>query len=79
VVVVVVVVIGDEGIEQACSSTRVLGWTGWAASQCLRVRWKRSTLPQVVGWLGLAFWTTPRHRGSVSSPLRAPLGRTGGW
>ena len=30
----------------------VAGWSGWARSQVLRVWWKRSTLPQVVGWLG---------------------------
>ena len=33
---------------------------GWARSQFFRVCWKRSTLPQVVGWLGREFfWWTP--------------------
>ena len=34
----------------------VAGWSGWARSQALRVCWKRSTLPQVVGWLGREFF-----------------------
>ena len=37
--------------SRAWSSAIVAGW-GWARSQALRVCWKRSTLPQVVGWLG---------------------------
>jgi hypothetical protein len=57
----------------AGSSATVLGWTGWAASNFLRVCWKRSTLPQVVGWLGLEFfWATAsvvvRPRGRCSRP-----------
>jgi hypothetical protein len=28
---------------------------GWAASHFLRVWWKRSTFPQVVGWPGVEF------------------------
>ena len=54
---------------------------GWAASQRLRVWWKRSTLPQVVGWLGREFfWVTPRRASSVSKPLRPPsaAGEAGG-
>ena len=47
---------------------------GWAVSQRLRVWWKRSTLPQVVGWFGrLFFWMTPRLSRRVSKPLRPPL------
>ncbi len=55
------VVVGDEGVERVCSSAIVAGWLGWACSHFFRVCWKRSTLPQVVGWFGLEFfWTTPR-------------------
>jgi hypothetical protein len=60
--------------SRACSSATVAGWSGWAASHFLRVCWKRSTLPQVVGWLGRAFfWATPRRRSSASRALRPPL------
>nr|WP_285691100.1 hypothetical protein [Actinoplanes sp. NBRC 103695] len=34
----------------ACSWVMVPGWGVWARSHFLRVCWKRSTLPQVVGW-----------------------------
>ena len=41
----------------------VAGWTGWARSQFFMVCWKRSTFPQVVGWLGREFfWTTFQAR-----------------
>jgi hypothetical protein len=60
--------------SRACSSATVAGWMGWAASHFLGVCWKRSTLPQVVGWLGRAFfWATPRRRSSASRALRPPL------
>ena len=50
------------------------GAAGWAVSQRLRVWWKRSTLPQVVGWLGrLFFWVTWSASRRVSKPLRPPL------
>src|SRR5215211_736533 len=56
------------------SSAIVAGWSGWARSHVLRVCWKRSTLPQVVGWFGREFfWTMPRRRSSDSRPLRPPL------
>jgi hypothetical protein len=48
------VVEGDEGVEQALQ-LEDRGGGGWLASQDVRVCWKRSTLPQVVGWLGLEF------------------------
>ena len=69
-----VVVLVGERVEQGCSCVTVLGWWGWAASHFLRVCWKRSTLPQVVGWLGLAFFcATCRRRSSASRALRPPL------
>ena len=47
---------------------------GWASSQRLRVWWKRSTLPQVVGWFGREFfWMMPRLSRRCSKPLRPPL------
>ena len=36
-----------------CSWAMVAGWRGWVRSHFFRVCWKRSTFPQVVGWLGL--------------------------
>ena len=36
--------------SRACSAAMVVGWWDWAASQFLRVCWKRSAFPQVVGW-----------------------------
>ncbi len=51
----------------------VAGW-GWRRSQALRVCWKRSIFPQVVGWLGLEFfWMMPRRRSWVSNALRPPM------
>src|SRR5690606_41008596 len=39
----------------------------------LVAHWNRSTLPQVVGWLGWEFfWVMPRLRSSCSTPLRVP-------
>jgi hypothetical protein len=35
-----------------CSSA-IVAARGWSVSHFLRVWWKRSTLPQVVGWLGV--------------------------
>ena len=47
---------------------------GWAPSHCFSVCWNRSTLPQVVGWLGREFfWVTRRWRSSASKP-REDLG-----
>ena len=48
---------------------------GWAVSHLLRVWWKRSTLPQVVGWLGRLFFCDDAEacRAGVSKPLRPPL------
>ena len=44
---------------------------GWARSQRFMVCWKRSTLPQVVGWLGREFfWRTRSRTSSFSRPLR---------
>lgn len=44
---------------------------GWARSHFFMVCWKRSTLPQVVGWLGREFfWRTRSRASSFSSPLR---------
>ncbi len=46
----------------------------WLRSHFLRVWWKRSTLPQVVGWLGREFFYVMfRSASSVSSGLRPPL------
>ncbi|MFC5833628.1 hypothetical protein [Nonomuraea insulae] len=46
---------------------------GWARSQFFMVCWKRSTLPQVVGWLGVEFFCrTCRRRSSCSKALRPP-------
>lgn len=58
---------------KACSAVRVVGWWGWAASQFFIVCWKRSTFPQVVGWLGrLFFCVIPRRRSSCSRAVRPP-------
>jgi hypothetical protein len=58
----------------------VAGWTGWRRSHFLRVCWNRSTLPQVVGWLGLLFFCTMFSRRSSTSsmvrPPRPPANRT---
>ena len=52
----------------------VVGWTGWARSHFFMVCWNRSTLPQVVGWLGREFfWTTCQARSWCSKALRAAL------
>src|SRR5262249_41612171 len=54
-------------------SAMVAGWWGRARSQAFMVCWNRSTLPQVVGWLGREFfWMMPSRRSSVSKPLRPP-------
>jgi hypothetical protein len=70
-----VVVVGvDEGVEQDLQGGEG-GWLclGWAWSQFFIVCWKRSTLPQVVGWLGREFfWVIPRRASSVSRPVRPP-------
>src|ERR687892_50061 len=56
------------------SSAIVAGWSGWERSHFFMVCWKRSALPQVVGWLGRELcWITPRRRSSASSSLRPPL------
>jgi len=56
-----------------CSSVMVAA-RGWPVRAFLRVWWKRSTLPQVVGWLGVELiWRTPRRCSSASYLLRPPL------
>ncbi len=56
-----------------CSSAMVAA-RGWLVSHFLSVWWKRSTFPQVVGWLGVELiWVTPRRCSSASKPLRPPL------
>jgi len=49
------------------------GWSGWARSQFFIVCWKRSTFPQVVGWLGREFfWTTFQSRSCLLEAVAAP-------
>jgi hypothetical protein len=68
------VVLVGERVEQGLQLRGGAGLDGLAASHFLRVCWKRSTLPQVVGWLGREFfWVTPRRRSSASRALRPPL------
>jgi hypothetical protein len=56
-------------------SVVVCGWTGWARSHFFMVCWNRSTLPQVVGWLGREFfWTGPR---AAPARSRGRCGRPG--
>src|SRR5688500_15758678 len=43
---------------RACNWLMVVGWAGWARSHFFIVCWNRSTLPQVVGWLGREFFCT---------------------
>ena len=44
---------------------------GWARSQRFNLSWKRSTFPQVVGWLGREFFCLTRClTSSFSRPLR---------
>ena len=75
------VVVVDEGVELGLQLGDG-GRAGLGGEPCfLRVWWKRSTLPQVVGWLGVELiWTTPRRCSScfegVASAFAA--GR-GGW
>lgn len=58
---------------RACSSAIVDGWTGWARSHFFIVCWKRSTFPQVCGWLGREFfWVMCRRRSSFSRPVLPP-------
>ncbi len=46
---------------------------GWAVSQRFNVWWKRSTLPQVVGWFGREFfWMMPKLSRRCSNWLRPP-------
>ena len=60
--------------SRVCSSAIVRWLVGLGASHAFRVCWKRSTLPQVVGWLGREFFCTiPRRRSSASKALRPPL------
>ena len=69
----VVVVVLAEGVEQGLQFGEGAGCWVWARSHFFRVCWKRSTLPQVVGWFGLLFFCTiPRRRSSCSKPLRVP-------
>ena len=66
--------------SRAWSSAMVAGG-GWARSQALRVCWKRSTLPQVVGWFGREFfWVTPRRTqgGFEGVAAAAAAGEAGG-
>ena len=68
-----VVVLGEASEQGVCSAWMLVGWVGCARSQFFMVCWKRSALPQVVGWLGREFfWTTCSRRSSVSRPLRPP-------
>ncbi len=56
---------------RAWSWARVAGCSDWAARHFFMVCWNRSTLPQVLGWLGREFfWTTPRRLSSASKLLR---------
>ncbi len=65
--------------RRVCSSAMVVGWAGWARSHFLRVCWKRSTLPQVVGWLGREFfWAMSRRRSSASKAVAAALAAVAG-
>ena len=59
----------------------VAGWSGWARSQFFMVCWKRSTLPQVVGWLGREFfWMMPRRtRVGFEARCGHRGRRRGGW
>ena len=67
------VVVVDEGVEVGLELGEGRRRGVVALSHFLRVWWKRSTLPQVVGWLGLEFfWTTPGGE-FVLEPLRPPL------
>jgi hypothetical protein len=59
----------------------VVGWSGCARSQFFMVCWKRSALPQVVGWFGREFfWTTPRTREFVleAGAAASSTGESGG-
>jgi hypothetical protein len=47
---------------------------GWARSQFFMVCWKRSTLPQVLGWSGLEFVCSTRDERSLEP--RSRHGRT---
>ena len=71
----------------------MVGWTGWARSHFFIVCWKRSALPQVVGWLGREFfWTTCQSSefvlegvaaaaaaGEADGVDHAVVGQRGGW
>ena len=60
--------------SRAWSSVMVAGCGSWARSHFFMVCWNRSTLPQVVGWLGREFfWVMFRRRSSFSRALRPPL------
>jgi hypothetical protein len=68
------VVLVGERVEQGLQLRDGAGLDGLGGQPVLEVCWKRSTLPQVVGWLGRAFfWVTPRRWSSVSKALRPPL------
>ena len=68
----VLVVDRNERVEECLELGEGCGG-GLRSSHCFRVCWNRSTLPQVVGWLGrLFFWWMPSRSSSVSSPLRPP-------
>ncbi|MFG1820838.1 hypothetical protein ACGFIF_44280 [Kribbella sp. NPDC049174] len=69
-----VVVLVAQSVEQHLEVGDRDGWVGWARSHFFIVCLNRSTLPQVVGWLGREFfWTMFRRRSSVSRPLRPPF------
>ena len=53
---VLVVLVDGSRSSRSWSSAMVLGWMGWARSHFFIVCWNRSTLPQVVGWLGREFF-----------------------
>ena len=53
---------------------------GWAWSQLFRVWWKRSTLPQVVGWFGSGVLLVDAEAvEEVFEAVAAPLPPAGGW
>jgi hypothetical protein len=71
-----VVVLVGERVEQGLQLRDGAGLVGWAASHLLRVCWKRSTLPQVVGLFGrLFFCSTWWPRSSASKASRPPAKR----
>ena len=76
----VVVVVLDETVEQCLELGEGGGLVGLARRQRLRVWWRRSTLPQVVGASGAEFfWLMPRRWNSELKAVAAPGRRRAGW